>query len=71
MLETMVRLASLYGLETIAEGVETSDQNYYLTDLGCEAFQGFYFSKPIDGRDFETLVKEKAVSLDDVKFDKV
>jgi len=71
MLETMVRLASLYGLETIAEGVETSDQNDYLTDLGCEAFQGFYFSKPIDGKAFETPVKEKAVSLDDVNFDKV
>ena len=71
MLETMVRLASLYGLETIAEGVETSDQIDYLTDLGCEAFQGFYFSKPIDGKAFETPVKEKAVSLDDVNFDKV
>ena len=69
MLETMVRLASLYGLDTIAEGVETADQMDYLTELGCEAFQGFYFSKPIDGKHFEALVNENSVDLDDISFE--
>jgi diguanylate cyclase (GGDEF)-like protein/PAS domain S-box-containing protein len=34
-------------LEVVAEGVESEVQRDYLSTLGCDGFQGFYFSKPI------------------------
>ena len=34
-------------LEIIAEGVETIEQVQYLSAMGCELAQGYYFSKPV------------------------
>jgi diguanylate cyclase (GGDEF)-like protein len=44
--QTIVQLARNLDLSTIAEGVETEAQARLLQKLGCEEFQGFYFSKP-------------------------
>jgi EAL domain-containing protein (putative c-di-GMP-specific phosphodiesterase class I) len=42
-------------MQVIAEGVEDMDQVIELTDMGCEYAQGFFFSKPIDLREFDIL----------------
>ena len=34
-------------LGVVAEGVETEEQLTYLRNLGCDAYQGFYYSRPI------------------------
>jgi EAL domain-containing protein (putative c-di-GMP-specific phosphodiesterase class I) len=36
--------------------VETRHQIDFLTDIGCELFQGFYFSRPMPVDDFEKRV---------------
>jgi EAL domain-containing protein (putative c-di-GMP-specific phosphodiesterase class I)/GGDEF domain-containing protein len=43
----VVALAHSFGLSVIAEGVETLAQRDYLTELGCELAQGYWFSKPL------------------------
>jgi EAL domain-containing protein (putative c-di-GMP-specific phosphodiesterase class I) len=48
-------IASEFGMQVIAEGVEDMDQVIELTDMGCEYAQGFFFSKPIDLREFDIL----------------
>jgi EAL domain-containing protein (putative c-di-GMP-specific phosphodiesterase class I) len=30
----------------IAEGVETAEQRNLLAELGCDAFQGYFFGRP-------------------------
>ena len=35
------------GLQVIAEGVETQAQHEHLRALGCDAFQGFLFARPV------------------------
>lgn len=43
----------------VAEGVEQFEQFEILKKFGCDFFQGYYFSQPLDFATFEKLVEEK------------
>ncbi|VAW40162.1 diguanylate cyclase/phosphodiesterase (GGDEF & EAL domains) with PAS/PAC sensor(s) [hydrothermal vent metagenome] len=47
IVQTIIDLARSMNVEFIAEGVEIEEQFNILKQLGCEHFQGFYFSKPV------------------------
>ncbi len=40
------------GMELIAEGVEELRQAQLLEEMGCDFFQGYYYSKPVCGAEF-------------------
>ncbi len=44
---TIVALGQSLGLKVIAEGVETAAQRDFLVSMGCEAFQGYHFGRPV------------------------
>jgi diguanylate cyclase (GGDEF)-like protein len=44
----IVAMAHSFGMSVIAEGVETVEQLEFLRNLGCEEFQGYLFSRPVD-----------------------
>ena len=47
-------------LQVIAEGVETGDQAGFLNACGCQAAQGYYYSRPVSETVFkEMLLKSK------------
>lgn len=46
-------LARELGMPTVVEGVETSQQVRDLAQIGCDIFQGFYYSRPVPVADFE------------------
>ncbi|WP_203298845.1 EAL domain-containing protein [Marinobacter sediminum] len=48
IIETIITMARKLGMRVVAEGVETSRQHELLDKLGCDCFQGFYFSHPVD-----------------------
>ena len=50
ILRTIVTLAHNLGKHVIAEGVETQGQVALLRSLQCEYGQGYFFSKPEDGK---------------------
>jgi diguanylate cyclase (GGDEF)-like protein len=50
IVRTIVTLAHNLGKQVIAEGVETPGQVALLRSLHCEYAQGYFFSKPLDGK---------------------
>lgn len=48
----------------ICEGVETLEQCLYMKRFGCNVIQGYYFSKPIDINEFESLLSETGGQFD-------
>ena len=61
-LAILVLLCASLPYMSITEGVETEEQVDNLTKLGCDVFQGYYFSKAIDVNEFEKryLYRKKA-----------
>ena len=48
LVATIIELARALDLQTVAEGVEQTDQVEILRELGCEVAQGFLFARPLD-----------------------
>ncbi len=60
----IIALAHTFGLQVVAEGVETAEQLRILRALECDRVQGYLFSKPLPAsevRPFLTLVEEPKV----------
>lgn len=51
------KIADLLNMGVIVEGVETEFQFKTLTKIGCELFQGYYFSRPLSEQNFINLIK--------------
>ncbi|MHB8812176.1 MAG: putative bifunctional diguanylate cyclase/phosphodiesterase [Steroidobacteraceae bacterium] len=54
----IISLAHSLRLKVIAEGVETPEQLALLAELGCDQYQGFYFSPALLPAKFEELLRE-------------
>ena len=53
ILEMVIALCKKLNLRVVVEGVETTEQVRFLTELGCDVFQGYYFARPMPIEDFE------------------
>jgi len=53
---TVVSLGQTLGLSVIAEGVETEGQRAFLADIGCHAYQGYLFSRPLPIEAFDAFM---------------
>jgi EAL domain-containing protein (putative c-di-GMP-specific phosphodiesterase class I) len=56
IVQTIIGMARNLGLEVIAEGVETTEQQLFLAEHGCTLYQGYLFGKPAPLADFEALL---------------
>jgi EAL domain-containing protein (putative c-di-GMP-specific phosphodiesterase class I) len=43
----IVTLAQQLGMDVIAEGIETAEQQAMLIELGCHLIQGYYHARPM------------------------
>jgi EAL domain-containing protein (putative c-di-GMP-specific phosphodiesterase class I) len=57
--EAIIVMASKLNIDVIAEGIETEQQQQFLTEAGCLFGQGYLLSRPLTKDDFEQLLIKK------------
>ncbi len=62
IIKSILSLCSQLNVKAVAEGVETQEQVQMLHELGCEYYQGFYFSRSLSYHNFIEYVKLHGVS---------
>jgi len=56
LIDLILKIAGSLNISVVAEGVETEEQLLLLKKLGCELVQGYYFSRPLHPKDFESSI---------------
>ncbi len=56
VVKTIIHLAHNLGLEVVAEGVETPEQQAWLIEAGCDYLQGYLFSPPVASQQARALL---------------
>ena len=63
--QAIVSLGHSLGMQVIAEGVECAGQRDYLAAIGCDAFQGYFFGRPVAAADLlQNFMQNRALALD-------
>lgn len=57
VIDAILTLGDTFGLEVIAEGVETAEQARWLMEAGCKKAQGYFFGKPMPAAEFGHLLR--------------
>ena len=64
IVQSILVLAHAFGLDVVAEGVETVGAARTLLELGCYRAQGFLLSRPLDSAAMESLLARRFVPMD-------
>ena len=59
IIESIIQMGSKLGLNVVAEGIETAEQNRFLAGKGCTFAQGYFYNKPMSVEDVEALLIEE------------
>jgi diguanylate cyclase (GGDEF)-like protein len=59
IVRAIISLAHSLKLKVVAEGVESIDQLEFLRTLGCDQYQGYYYSPALPAAKFEELVRAR------------
>ena len=57
--QTILQMGKNLNLDIVAEGVETDYQKQYLSNNGCEVFQGYLLGRPCSIIDFEKAIADR------------
>jgi diguanylate cyclase (GGDEF)-like protein len=58
IVRAIIQLGKSLGMQVIAEGVETIEQEAYIIAEGCHEGQGYYYSKPLPARELGNYLKQ-------------
>ncbi|OBA85795.1 hypothetical protein A5662_03795 [Mycobacteriaceae bacterium 1482268.1] len=63
IVRAVIALAESFGLELVAEGVETEEAALTLLRHGCHRAQGFLLSRPVPGDAMESLLAQRRIPV--------
>nr|WP_285862737.1 bifunctional diguanylate cyclase/phosphodiesterase [Pseudomonas sp. BGr12]MDL2421462.1 EAL domain-containing protein [Pseudomonas sp. BGr12] len=58
IVRAIIQLGKSLGMQVIAEGVETAEQEAYIIAQGCHEGQGYHYSKPLPSRELTAFLKQ-------------
>lgn len=58
IVESAINLAHNLGLKIIAEGIEDTETEKMLIDMGCDMGQGYLYSKPLNDQDISSWIEK-------------
>jgi len=58
IVRAIIQLGKSLGMQVIAEGVETAEQESYIISEGCHEGQGYFYSKPLPARELSVYLKQ-------------
>jgi predicted signal transduction protein with EAL and GGDEF domain len=58
IVDSIIAMARSLGMEIIAEGVENETQLHLLLSKGCDAFQGFFYTKPLPFEEYRNFIQK-------------
>ena len=59
IVNTIIMLSHSLGMNVVAEGIETKEEQEMLNTLNCEYGQGYFFSKPLDSQSANNLLHQQ------------
>lgn len=59
LVQSIIEIGKNFGMQTVAEGVESQEQLKILRDLGCDIIQGYFYSKPLTLEQLYLYVKKE------------
>lgn len=62
LVQAILGIGQSLGLDVVAEGVENADEALLLSGYGCRTVQGYYFARPMPGRDLDAWMAVRAGS---------
>jgi len=63
IVSAIVALAKTLNLKVVAEGVETPQQQEFLTELGCNTLQGYLLGRPVSPQTIASLCHDPQALL--------
>ncbi|MEJ2230287.1 MAG: EAL domain-containing protein [Nitrospirales bacterium] len=63
LVSSVIYLAHEFGLHVVAEGVEDEAQLEILTRLGCDTYQGYFFSRPVGVQELALMLSELSAGV--------
>ena len=64
IITSVVMMARMLGVQTLAEGVETQEQVAFLRKIGCGRIQGYYYGRPMMYEDSLSFLHRKSLLLE-------
>lgn len=61
IVDSIINMAHALDIQVVAEGVENEMQLEVLKKKGCDMIQGYYYSKPLSGKDLEQRLTKEAL----------
>ena len=67
IVDASVRLGRSFGLDIVAEGIETPELLDQLVRLGCDRGQGYLIMRPSPAEDLGELIERGRIDLDSLR----
>lgn len=64
IMKSIVLMAKMLGIHTLAEGAETQEQVDFLRAIGCERIQGYYYARPMPAEECNRWMEENKHQLE-------